>query len=395
MSLFPQTSAQPATSSLYTSGDGAPKPSQASTSLFSSGNTSSGSGFGSSSSAAPSSSQSGSMDEGKLRAMVALNTSFLNWLESKVKASPETSLVSGVRMYLEHVGSVLGPDGAQEHASGSSGSSMDVEKAKAPSSIGNAAELGKGNGSKPSGTAPKPSFIFGSSSGVSTAPSLFGSGNGASAAPSLFGGPASAPPSGASLFSAPSGASSLFGGSSGSAPTSLFTPNFSGGLFGNTGAASGSAKNEDDGEDGGDDDGDAEPAEPTIQAQKSKDEEEDVLFELEPCKIMVLKDKEWLSRGGKGRLVLTKHRQSGKCRAVLRAGTTGNLYFNAPINNSMLSSLSRQKNSVRLITTSFTVEEGQVKADNDGKPTLYAVKTLTEDDAERLRAALESAMKTS
>ena len=149
-----------------------------------------------------------------------------------------------------------------------------------------------------------------------------------------------------------------------------------------------------DHEDGGEDDGEGgedEPQEPSKQAQKHVNEDEETLFEVDPCKVLVLKDKVWSNRGGKGRLVVSRDKKTGKARAVLRAGTTGNLYFNAPLNKSMLGMLKKDKTKVMLVTQSFAPnEKGEMVLDDN--PLLYALKVGTDAQAESLRSALEKAM---
>jgi hypothetical protein len=175
-------------------------------------------------------------------------------------------------------------------------------------------------------------------------------------------------------------------------------------LFGNIGGSTGSLfpapikpanREEDDGGDGDDGEADDVPDEPSKQAAKAVNEDEEILYEADPAKIMMFngEEKQWNSKGGKGRLVVSRDKKTGKYRVVLRAGTTGNLYFNAPLNSSMKGSLNQQKKSVSLTTVSYkTDEQGKLVADNNGKPVVYRIMVQTEDEAGKLLNALEKAM---
>ena len=131
---------------------------------------------------------------------------------------------------------------------------------------------------------------------------------------------------------------------------------------------------------------------PSKPALKYTSEDEEVLFEADPSKIMVFKDKVWGNRGGKGRTVVSRDKKTGKSHIVLRAGTTGNLYFNAPLNSTMRKSLTRVKKSVSLVTISYSMVDGKLTPDNDNKLSIYQIRVKTEAEADKLYQALEKAM---
>jgi len=381
-------------------------------------------------------------EESHLRTMAALNTSFVQWADGKVREKPDASLLSGVRMYIDYARKIDVADGALPQSS--EGKADQTKAAPTPSSLFSSAPAVPSN----SGA----SSLFASTATSSTAPASTGSLFSATSAPassgSLFSASASsvAPASSGSLFSAtaPASTGSLFSGTpavtgslfstgapvpsgnslfSGSATTagslfsaapsssgSLFSgaPSTTGSLFGGAQSSTGSlfsvgngsskpaGGGNDDDEEGDGDDGDEpeeDPLGPTKQAQKTVNEDEEVLYEVDPCKIMVFKEQQWSNRGGKGRAVVSKDKKTNKHRVVLRAGTTGTLYFNAPLNSSMLPSLKVVKKSVTLMTVSYSQTGGELKPDNDGKPLMYRFMVSSEDEANRLKAALEKAMK--
>ncbi|KAH9260406.1 hypothetical protein BASA81_001576 [Batrachochytrium salamandrivorans] len=363
----------------------------------------------------PASSSSSSSSSSRYRDVAELNKSFLQWFKAKMLEDESAEMSSGVSKYIEYC--LQFENGGSIESITNNGNTTLFSAVKpaaftnlpanvyaisepAPKTLfdGNLPVTGglfdnptpATNGGLFGNNAPATGGLFGNSAPATGG--LFG--NSAPATGGLFGD--SAPATGGLFGNNAPAPGGLFSNNA-PAPGSLFSSNtgFSSTLFAGTPtlpAATPSAEPEDGGEEGGDDA--LEEDEPAVEVIKSSSETEDTLFEAEGAKMSMLAEKEFKPKG-EGRIVFLRDKANkAKCQLIVRSPTTGKIFFNAPVNSSMKSSIKLKGRSVLMMTLSFglNVETNALEAENGGKPGYYRMLLKSEDEAQRLNAALLAAL---